>query len=95
MLEIRCDFCKKTITTRQNKGGEPKAFRLEENICDACKKADLGKRWEKQHIKIEEEWTKVIHERRKFFEALLKHQEKEFIIQKKKEHFGSFFIEGK
>lgn len=95
MLEIKCDFCNKFITTKQNKGGIPKKFRLEENICDECKKGDLGTMWIANQLKRDQEWNIMKTEKRKFFESLIKHQEKEFIVQKKKEHFGSFFIEGK
>lgn len=95
MLKVICDFCGEEITTKQNKGGEVKDFRLEENICGACKKADLGEAWETHQTDRDKDWGVIIYERRKFFEALLKHQKKEWIIQKKKEHFGSFFDKNK
>lgn len=95
MIEIKCDFCGKSIIIKTNKGGKEIPFRLEENICDECKGADLEKTWEVHQAEREKEWGIIIFERHKFFEALLKHQKKEWTIQKKKEHFGSFFDKNK
>lgn len=93
MLEIICDFCGEKITTKQNKGGEVKSFRLEENICDECKRADLNKRWDSNKEKLDEEWLVVENEKKNFFKNLLNKQKKDWKEKKRKDFFGNFFVE--
>lgn len=93
MLEIKCDFCGEKITTKENKGGEVKPFRLEENICDKCKKADLDKRWKSNKKKIDNEWIKVEKEKNNFFKNLLINQKRDWLKQKRKDFYGNFFVE--
>lgn len=95
MLEIKCDFCGLTITTKKNKGGKPKKFRLEENICNACKNNDLNKKWDKSKSEIDKEWNLIENEKKKFQCALLKTQQRQWLENKKKEFFGSELKETK
>ena len=94
MIKIICDFCGENIVTKTNKGGKVKSFRLEENICEKCKKKNLNSEWELNKNKLNEEWSVIEKEKRKFVNSLLKCQKKDWEKQKKKEFFGTFFIEG-
>lgn len=94
MLEIKCDFCGEKITTKQNKGGEVIDFRLEENICNKCKKLNLLKKWEEDKSKVEKKWQIIERERKRFANNLLKHQKEKWMKEKKKEYLGSFYTEG-
>ena len=93
MLKVICDFCGEEITTKQNKGGKVKKFRLEENVCDKCKEKDLNAEYDKNKTKLKEEWSMLEKERRRFFDAVLKKQKREWGVEKKKEFLGSFYKE--
>lgn len=93
MIEIKCDFCGEKITTKTNKGGKVKAFRLEENICDECKKTDLNKKWDSDKKKLDKEWIIIEKEKKNFFKNLLRNQKKDWLKQKRKYFFGNFFVE--
>lgn len=95
MIEIKCDFCGKIIEEIHNKGNtEPSELViLQEDMCDDCKKEDLTKKWDSNKEELEEEWDIVEKEKRRFFEVSVKNKKGDWEIEKKKDFFGSFFVE--
>lgn len=94
-VEIKCDFCDKTITIKKGKNHPIKIDEVDvkEYICDECKSKGLTQMWEDKKTERGVEWEKIKKEKKNFFTHLLENQEKKWIIENKKKHYGSFYKE--
>ena len=96
-VEIRCDFCDKLIKTKKGKNHPTTidSVEVKEYICKDCKTTDLQQSWKDLKNSLDKEWIKIEKEKRNFFKSLLENQKKEWLIEKKKKHFGTYYKEEK
>jgi flagellar biosynthesis chaperone FliJ len=96
-IEIKCDFCQNIIKVKKGKGhsNSIESIDVKEYICTKCKLNTLQQTWEEIQDNLENEWQIIETEKKNFFKILVKNQKKEWLIEKKKKHFGTYHKEDK
>ena len=91
----QCDFCGKDMAVHDGKGiiSPVDAVTIREKMCEVCTLKNLDQEWLDKQPALKLEWEAKETELTKFYKLEIERRKAQFVIAKKKEHYGSFYKE--